>query len=352
MIIAIPSVTNYISESRKGAYITTAKEYITGARNIVNSGKQPIYSTDTTYYIPSTCIPLENGGESPYGKWVHAYAVTVFDGNGYDYYWTSVDESGHGIYLTHQNLLNTEVILTDVKEFNTKIGVGDRSKILLMDKNTCKIDEANAITPDLIIPEKGRIEDRNITQLEPDYTNTLKIGETSWDTSTYLGYTLDRDKIEEIKIEKTNIPQNALALDEIANTGVDVSQQQNGSIIMWVTDTDANGMYELHIGQENGVVANGNSSYLFCNFSYIIKIDVTNLKTNNVTNMDDMFHWSGNFDGPLLTINGLSRWNTSNVESMDDMFCSWAIDKSTRDIINSWNTPKVMNKDNVFEACK
>ena len=37
MIIAIPAVTKYISDSRKTAYIDTAKEIASGARNLVNS---------------------------------------------------------------------------------------------------------------------------------------------------------------------------------------------------------------------------------------------------------------------------------------------------------------------------
>ena len=45
MIIAIPSVTRYISDSRKNAYVDTAKEIIGGARNIVNGGKLEMYST-------------------------------------------------------------------------------------------------------------------------------------------------------------------------------------------------------------------------------------------------------------------------------------------------------------------
>ena len=42
MIIAIPSVTMYINDSRKNAYIDTAKEMIGSARNLVNEGKLKI----------------------------------------------------------------------------------------------------------------------------------------------------------------------------------------------------------------------------------------------------------------------------------------------------------------------
>ena len=37
MIIAIPAVTEYISSSRKSAYITIASRYIDGVRNKVNA---------------------------------------------------------------------------------------------------------------------------------------------------------------------------------------------------------------------------------------------------------------------------------------------------------------------------
>ena len=61
MIIAIPSVTQYINNSRKSAYVDTAKEIIAGERNIVNEGKTEMFSTDITYYIPISAIGTENG---------------------------------------------------------------------------------------------------------------------------------------------------------------------------------------------------------------------------------------------------------------------------------------------------
>ena len=48
MIIAIPSVTKYISDSRKSSYVDSAKEIIGSARNLVNSGELEMYDTDAT----------------------------------------------------------------------------------------------------------------------------------------------------------------------------------------------------------------------------------------------------------------------------------------------------------------
>ena len=101
MIIAVPSVTSYISSSRKSAYVDTARQVIGSTRNMVNEGKLGMYDTSATYYIPTSCIKLENGSEaeSPYGKFERAFVVVSYDGQGYDYYWTSVDDSGQGIKI-------------------------------------------------------------------------------------------------------------------------------------------------------------------------------------------------------------------------------------------------------------
>ena len=64
MIIAIPSVTTYISSSRKSAYVDTAKQVIGATRNIVNSGKYETYDSNVTYYFPSKCVPIEGIGEA------------------------------------------------------------------------------------------------------------------------------------------------------------------------------------------------------------------------------------------------------------------------------------------------
>ena len=50
MIIAIPSVTTYISNSRKSFYIDTAKNIIGGSRNLVNEEKLEMYD-QTVHFI-------------------------------------------------------------------------------------------------------------------------------------------------------------------------------------------------------------------------------------------------------------------------------------------------------------
>lgn len=141
MIIAIPSVTSYISNSRKSAYVDTAKEIVAGTRNVVNEGKLEMYSTDTTYYIPSSYIKTENASKSPYGEFVYAYTAIIYDGKGYKYYWISVDDTGQGVKgITPIDKLNEDDIESDIKPDDIKntiqtTGIGNRKKIKILNKN-------------------------------------------------------------------------------------------------------------------------------------------------------------------------------------------------------------------------
>ena len=173
LIIAIPSVTRYISDSRNSAYINTAKQVIGSARNLVNSGKLEMYDQSITYYIPNSCIRIENGGiaESPYGKFTKAYVVVTYNGKGFDYYWTSVDESGHGIknIVSYDNLKEDD-IETDLKDDDIKEKrlVGNTKKYRVYD-NTCsthndfEVTEASSILTDTVITEADGFEIREYT---------------------------------------------------------------------------------------------------------------------------------------------------------------------------------------------
>ena len=146
MIIAIPSVTKYINDSRKSSYIDTAKELVGAARNLVNDGKLEMYDTDATYYIDIACLKTENGGKavSPYGDFVKekAYVVVTFDGKGYEYFWTSIDDSGQGIKdLVRYDKLDIDRIESDLKidDITINRGLEGRNKVILItERNNCK----------------------------------------------------------------------------------------------------------------------------------------------------------------------------------------------------------------------
>lgn len=117
MIIAIPSVTTYIQNSRKSAYVDTAAAYVEAVRTKVNEGRDfQLYSTDTFYLIPvgnvlidldstgkskgASCVSVESGGQSPFSDtWDYAYVGVTYDGKGYNYFFTAQDGAGQGIRL-------------------------------------------------------------------------------------------------------------------------------------------------------------------------------------------------------------------------------------------------------------
>ena len=142
MIIAIPSVTSYISNSRKSAYVDTAKEIVGGTRNLVNEGRLGMYDTNTTYYIPASYIKTENSSKSPYGEFTEAYVAVIYNGTGYDYYWISTDDTGQGVKeITPIDKLDTDNIKSDLKDSDISdtietTGIGNRNKILILDPNT------------------------------------------------------------------------------------------------------------------------------------------------------------------------------------------------------------------------
>ena len=149
MLVAIPSVTAYIDNSRKEGYVTTAKELVKGATNLVNTGDLDMFDTDTTYYIPSTCIEVETGGSSPYGKFAPAYIVVTYDNDSYNYFWLSRDTASMGVkFITPSNELNAEHIISDIKssDVTPTIGVGSRSKIKVIQESDCTTMEEETLT--------------------------------------------------------------------------------------------------------------------------------------------------------------------------------------------------------------
>ena len=141
MIIAIPSVTNYIGDSRKSAYVDTAKQLVSGARNLVNEGKLEMYNKNATYYMPISCINSENSVKSPYGAFDAAYVVVTFNGNGYNYYWVSRDETGQGVKQAKKaSELVEDDIVSDIEEGYIKANtlLEKTEEIKILDQSDCK----------------------------------------------------------------------------------------------------------------------------------------------------------------------------------------------------------------------
>ena len=152
----------------------------------------------------------------------------------------------------------------------------------------------------------------------------------------------------------------------------DISSAKNKTVMArLVPNTDDTTTNTLYIQGNGGVVANYNSSDLFCNFSKLTKIENINLlDTSNVTTMIGMFNYCrklatlnvSNFDTSKVTdmswmfssCTGLtsldvSNFNTSNVTDMSGMFNSCS--KLTGLDVSKFDTSKVTDMSNMFYSC-
>ena len=169
--------------------------------------------------------------------------------------------------------------------------------------------------------------------------------ETSSTSRFFNSTTVTRSKVKNVTLVDS---LQGHSLDE-ANCW-DVSQEQKGKILAWY-ETDENGYYSVTIGQDGGVTANVDSSWLFC---YIgdsvadgteVKIEgLENLDTSNVTNMSRMFYACSK-----LTSIDVTKFDTSNVTNMSGMFsnCSGLTSLD----VSKFDTSNVTNMSNIFAVC-
>ena len=169
-IIAIPSISGYISNSRKVSYVTTASQYIESAKALVETRKFPISSKNITYYIPTSCIPLEKGGDSPYGTLEEGYVVVANAGNKNTYFFTSMDSLNMGIPLTNENELNADVVQSDITVIDTSIGIGNRTEIYVY--------TSDCVLPESTIAATNTIPDYGPNNSNGNLYNELKLNAT------------------------------------------------------------------------------------------------------------------------------------------------------------------------------
>lgn len=158
MLIAIPSVTEYIASSRKNSFALTARQYISTVRNKVNSLDYSFLDPDVTYYVPIKCIKPEKGGDSPFGEWDAAYVGVVYHGDSYSYYFMGKDKSNMGINLTLENNLDKSEVESIEGNINTDIAIGDRYTISVIN-DSCEKNNLVAYEPNKVLTESGEIFD-------------------------------------------------------------------------------------------------------------------------------------------------------------------------------------------------
>ena len=202
---------------------------------------------------------------------------------------------------------------------------------LQVDIETCQFDKYKEIwDTDIYLQESI-----------PEYSMLMQ---QSNNESYTFGKQMGRGGFESVVMEnEINVPANAI-------DSWDASEESDGEVIAWYTDIDNDNRYELYIGQEGGVKANIDSSYLFFYFPNLELIDLTNFDTTNVTNMSYMFMNAGGAS-QTFSIVGLDDFDTSSVINMENMFCTVGSNATTWNIgnLNGWNTSKVINMGYMFQ---
>ena len=328
MIIAVPSVTKYISDSRKNGYVSTAKSIVSGVRNLVNSGTYDMYDNNITYYVDGSCVKTENGYKSPYGDFVKTYvAVTAtYDKN--NYYWVSVDNTGTGV----KNLINIEDLESDNIESNilendivNNVGIDGRNKIVIIGGENCTKSAPIEATKTYNSTTK------RVKVICPQVTETIYWALQNPDSNNHYTKLVISDS------EVTGGISGSFS----GETGY-ASQSE----VPWYTSDSYISTIEI-----DGVVAPVSTSYWFYgtgNKASSYNVDISNLSTCHVTKSNAMFSNAGN-KASSWSIIGLDELDTSNITNMSMMFSSAASKASNINLnLSGWDTSKVTNMTHMF----
>lgn len=154
--------------------------------------------------------------------------------------------------------------------------------------------------------------------------------------STFLGLQIDRTKIEFFKSVQY-IDDNLTS-----ENSVDISENEDGSVMVWYEDEDNDGNFEVYMGANGVIILGENANLLFVNLLTATEIDLSNIDTSRVKTMDLMFSGIG-----LETLD-LSSLDTSNVTSMAGMFMMTAL----KDLnLSNLDTSNVTSMGMMFTYC-
>lgn len=123
--IAIPSVSNYITASRKKTFIENAKTFIDSAKAFAsdNGGiRYPHEEGDSSYIQLSELSFEKETKESPFGAayiMEKCYIKIVSVPRGYDFYITLVDAKGNTLNNVKEQDLTVDKITTEADEVPT-----------------------------------------------------------------------------------------------------------------------------------------------------------------------------------------------------------------------------------------
>ncbi len=146
-----------------------------------------------------------------------------------------------------------------------------------------------------------------------------------------------------LTISDSDITSGAVASGPVAIDGYTYDDNEIIATTPWFSYAD-----QIKSVVVTGTVAPTSTSAWFARLQYVNSWNLSGLKTDNVTDMSQMFFSAGLF-ASSFNLN-LSSWNTSNVTNMGNMFSyagsnatTWSIDG-----LSSWNTSSVTNMSGMF----
>ena len=293
-----------------------------------NGDPLPLYDNN---YEEAAIINYSTGS----GKWYYDNETDYY------YYYRALEEGQTTSTIIDSVTFNEYVEFNENKNCNTVNGqtscrttfngYAGGTYTLLIDIETCQYDQyENIWNPDVTIDE-------------PLIHDTLKV--TSNNISYTFGKNINKSNFEIIRtVNHINIPNNAI-------DSWDVSAEYSESVMVWYTDEDNNGKYEMYIGQDGGVRANPNSKELFSNYNNVKLIDLTYFDTTGVTSMYYMFSQTG-INTSTFEIIGLENFDTSQVTTMETMFQGVGSIANTVELnLTGWDTSNVENMRYMFNNC-
>ncbi len=154
---------------------------------------------------------------------------------------------------------------------------------------------------------------------------------------------------------------NIVKFDEVPSgvgSAIDISRDQDNSVLLYSKTSTKTGyagesLYDLYVATENGKVFLTSGANLFAYMINLRSVDLSNMYTNEVTDMSGMFAGC-----VVLSSIDVSNFNTSNVTNMSGMFYGWvtgliSTGASVKSInLNSFDTSKVTDMSYMFYCLK
>ena len=337
MLIAIPSVTSYINNSRKETYVDTIKELLNGARTLVNSGDLDVYDHNKSYYLPYTCIEMDKGAKSPYGNLDEAYIVVSYRNDNFDYYYVGKDEKGIGIpSITNSDVISKDTIKDNVDFIDKTIGVDGTNMVSIFNSDCSDVVETKQVT--------------NTVSGGVDYVSMSHDNITSVSDRIYWAL---QDTNGNGKKDRLVLSDKEVTGELSGSFAGDTWFEYKGQV-PWIRGTGSDNLSK----DVTNIVIDGilAPAYTSCWFMEVgleaptFYADLSNLDMRFVTKSNSMFSDIARNHAESFILKGLDTWDVSNIQTFNFMFMHVGTVATTWDIgdLSNWNTSSVTSMVGMF----